>query len=81
MECNSLRFRSNNSRWSADVMSSKERVDTNAISSMVGDILANSVASISISSIIDITIMYQSELPYDVDVDYGTNGYAGYRVG
>jgi hypothetical protein len=24
--------------------------------------------------------MYQSELPYDVDTDYGTNGYAGYKV-
>lgn len=28
-----------------------------------------------------LTIMYQSELPYDVDVDFGDNGYAGYRVG
>jgi len=28
-----------------------------------------------------LTIMFQSELPYDVDVDYGTSGYAGYRVG
>ena len=27
------------------------------------------------------TIFYQSELPYDVDVDYGTNGYASYKVG
>lgn len=27
-----------------------------------------------------LTIMYQSELPYDVDVDFGENGYAGYRV-
>ena len=28
-----------------------------------------------------LTIMFQSELPYDVDVEYGQNGYAGYRVG
>lgn len=27
-----------------------------------------------------LTVMYQSELPYDVDVDFGTNGYTGYRI-
>ena len=26
------------------------------------------------------TVMYQSELPYDVDQDYGDAGFAGYRV-
>jgi hypothetical protein len=26
------------------------------------------------------TFMYQSELPYDVDADYGEKGFAGYRV-
>lgn len=26
------------------------------------------------------TVMFQSELPYDVDSDYGTNNYTGYRV-
>jgi len=27
------------------------------------------------------TYFFQSELPYDVDVDWGTRGYVGYRVG
>ena len=27
-----------------------------------------------------LTVFYQSEYPYDVDVDYGTNKYASYKV-
>jgi len=64
-EIDSCMLRCDDGRWGADVMISEERVDTDTVPSMVLNIWANSVACISVISVIDINIVWKLRLKHN----------------